>query len=123
MADKVAVTPDFLDGVVDVVQFAESLMSKQAALDAAIPALVDTLVENQLVSEAKKAEVIESMKDPNYLTESFAKVAGFVRPPEMGAGTTPEDKSASVSNTSKKRESDTLFEQMILGKRGGRSNW
>jgi hypothetical protein len=119
MADKVSVTPQFLDGVVDVVQFAESLMSKQAALEEAIPALVDVLVDNQLVSVAKKAEVVESMKDPNYLTESFAKVAGCVRAPEMGQST-PEDKSASIST---KRESDTLFEQMILGKRTGQSNW
>jgi hypothetical protein len=113
MAEKVNVTTGFLNNVVDIVQFAESLMTKQAALEAALPSLVDALVDNGLVSATKKSAVLESMKDPAYLTDSFAKVAGYVRPPELGEGV---DATNSVKVADNKRESDTVFENMILGK-------
>ena len=120
MADKVKVTTEFLNNVVDVVQFSESLMKKQAALEAALPALVDTLVEQGLVAASKKAAVLESMKDPKYLTESFAKVAAYVKPPEIGESVNVD---SSVKTSSDKRESDRVFEDRILRRNTGRSNW
>jgi hypothetical protein len=108
---KVAVTTEFLDMVVDQIQDTANVMSKQASFESKLPELVDTLIANNLVSQTKKAAILDKMKDPEYLMNAFAKVASLVSTPSPGTGV--ENESKKLSNG---RESDRVFRQRILGR-------
>jgi len=90
VVEHVAVTSTALE---KAAAFEEAHREKAAQVDALIPKVVDTMIENERINPPQREKLAEMLKDPAQVLELMMKVAGHRNADELsrlGSGVDPD---------------------------------